>query len=79
MDSSTPNSRERDACSEARIQRLRDTLSASTARIVAAISHYIELNNRALAESNLGVLRRLDSVEARLSAVEKRLNISPTA
>jgi hypothetical protein len=79
MDSSNPNSRDWDARSEARIQRLRDRLSASTARIIAAISHYTELNNRALAANAPGVLTRLDSVEARLSVVEKRLNISPTA
>jgi hypothetical protein len=78
MDGSTPNARDWDARSEARIQRFRDTLKASTARIVAAISHYIELNNRAFAENNLVVLSRLDSVEARLSVVEKRLNIPPT-
>jgi len=78
MDGSTPNSHDWEARSEARIQRLRDRLGASTARIVAAISHYVELNNRALAENNFGVLSRLDSVEARLSVVEKRLNISPT-
>jgi hypothetical protein len=79
MDGSAPKSHDWDTRSEARIRRLRDRVSASTARIVAAISHYIELNNRALAENNLGALSRLDSVEARLSVVEKRLNIPPTA
>jgi hypothetical protein len=77
MDGSRPNSRDLDARSKARIQQFRDTLSASTARIVAAISHYTELNNQALATTDIGVLSRLDSVEARLSAVEKRLNIPP--
>jgi len=77
MDGSTPNSRDWDARSKARIQQFRDTLKASTERIIAAISHYTELHNRALAANDLGVLTRLDSVEARLSVVEKRLNISP--
>jgi hypothetical protein len=78
MDGSTPNSQDWEAHSEARIQQFRDALSASTERIIAAISRYTELNNQALATTDQGVLTRLDSVEARLSVVEKRLNISPT-
>ena len=78
MDGSTSNSLGWDARSEARIQRFRETLNASTARIIAAISHYTELGHRALAANDLGVLSRLDSVEARLLVVEKRLNIPPT-
>ena len=78
MDGSSPNSRDWDARSKARIQQFRDALKASTARIIAAISRYTELSNRALAANDLGVLTRLDSVEARLSVVEKRLNIPPT-
>jgi hypothetical protein len=78
MGSSTSNSLGGDARSKARIQQFRDTLKASTARIIAAISHYTELNNRALAGNDVRVLTRLDSVEARLAVVEKRLNIPPS-
>ncbi len=78
MDGSAPDSHDWEARAEARIQRLRDAFSASTDRIIAAISHYIELNNRALAANDLRVLTRLASVEARLSVVERRLNIPPT-
>ena len=78
MGSSTSNSLGGDARSKARIQQFRATLKASTARIIAAISHYTELNNRALAGNDVRVLTRLDSVEERLSVVEKRLNIPPS-
>jgi hypothetical protein len=66
-----------DARSEARIQRLRDTISASTARIISAFFYYTDLSNRALIANDLGTLTRLDSIESRLSVVEKRLNLPP--
>jgi hypothetical protein len=77
MDGSIPDSQDWEARSEARIQQLRDACNARTVRIIAAISHYTELNNQAFAANDLRVLTRLDSVEARLSVVEKPLNIPP--
>jgi hypothetical protein len=54
-------------------------LHESEARIIAAFSYYTELNHQALRRSyaDLDVQARLDSIEARISLVEKRLNLPP--
>jgi hypothetical protein len=78
MDSFAPNFPNSPIRSEARLERIGDSIRQSTDRVVAAITQYIEFNNRVHAANDIKVNTRLDTVESRLAVVEKRLNIPPS-